>query len=279
MHLIDGKTLARKIRDEIAEDVQRMKRDPKLAVLLVGNDPASHLYVTLKEKAAAEAGIRLDTRRLPAETTDDELVRIIEGWNADTDVDAILVQLPLPPNHDEKRIIASLDPQKDVDGFHPRNIEKLLAGNPIIVPPVHEGILRLMSTTPVRVNGANVVIIGNSDIFATPLKRLLTTAGASVDVMSPDDLQKTLLAQADVVVIAVGRAAFLHPSMTKDDVVIIDVGTNRLPNGTVIGDTDQASYEKKENVWLTPVPGGVGPMTIAQLLKNVVRLAQARPLF
>lgn len=274
MHLLDGKTLARRIRDEVASDVRQLKREPTLAVLLVGNDPASQLYVTLKEQAAAEAGIRLDTRRLPAETTDEELIRLIEAWNVDPDVDAVLIQLPLPPGHDESRVIAALDPQKDVDGFHPRTVETLLAGNPTIVPPVHEGILRLISVSPVLINGASVVIIGNSHIFAAPLERLLTTAGASVDVMSPDELNKPLLAQADVVVIAIGRADFLHASMTKDDVVIIDVGTNRLPNGKITGDADQASYAKKEDVWLSPVPGGVGPMTIALLLKNVVRLAK-----
>lgn len=275
MHLIDGKALAEKIRVDVKNEVTALGFSPQLAVLLVGDDRASKLYVTRKKKAGEEAGIRIDLRELPAETSDVEILALIENWNRDPEVDAILVQIPLPPQHDENRIIAALDPNKDVDGFHPRNVEALLAGQGSIIPPVHEGILRLINETPLVINGASAVILANSDVFANPLKRLLSSAGMFVSVMSPDALDKDKLQRADVIVIAIGRARFLFPGLTKPDAVIIDVGTNHDETGKLCGDTDIKAYQNTR-AWISPVPGGVGPMTIAQLLQNVVRLARAR---
>ncbi|MBM3204677.1 bifunctional 5,10-methylenetetrahydrofolate dehydrogenase/5,10-methenyltetrahydrofolate cyclohydrolase [Candidatus Uhrbacteria bacterium] len=264
MFLIDGKALAERIRAQVAQEIKEKHLSPHLAILLVGDDPASHLYVGLKQKYAAEVGVRVTYEQRSADVSDDELVDLIQRWNQDPSVHAILVQIPLPPGHDEQRIIEAIDPKKDVDGFRPASTS---------VPPVHEGILRLINETPLKLSGASAAIIVNSDLFAAPLKRLLSTGGMFVNVMHPDDLDQEKLASADVVVIAVGRTNFLHASMTKPDAVIIDVGTNKTDEGKTCGDVDRSSFEKTY-VWLTPVPGGVGPMTIAQLLKNVAGLAQ-----
>jgi len=272
MHLIDGKALAARTRSELKEEIAKLGIAPVLAVLLVGEAPASVLYVNLKMKAAEEVGIKVDLRHVPAGTTDAELTGQIEKWNEDGKVHAILVQVPLSGTHDENRILSAIDPKKDADGFHPENIKALMSGNPTIVPPVHEGILRLINEAPIKLAGAQSVIIANSDVFASPLKRLLTTAGASVAVFTADDVDRDILMEADLIVIAVGRLGFLIADMTRNDAVIIDVGTNKTAEGKTRGDTDLQSYEKTD-VWITPVPGGVGPMTIAQLLKNVARLA------
>ncbi len=272
MHVIDGKSLAEKMRADLKREIVRNRLTPRLAILLVGDDPASRLYVDLKKKAADDVGIRVDVHHLPSQTPDEELVDLIETWNADPSIHGILVQIPLPPGHDEQRVINTIDPKKDADGFHPQNVQALLDGRATVIPPVHEGILRLINEAPLKLQGASAVIIANSDVFATPLKKLLSTAGLFVHVMSPDDLDVDLLSRADVVVIAIGRLAFLHPSMTKPDAVIIDVGTNKAGEKTR-GDADLEAYEKTD-AWITPVPGGVGPMTIVQLLKNVTRLAQ-----
>lgn len=275
MHRIEGKALAAKIRQEVAETVKGLDRQPTLAVLLVGDDPASHLYVKLKREAAEQAGIKVVVEEWTAAATEQDLVQRVEAWNADAEVDAILVQLPLPPNLDEARVIQAMDPAKDVDGFHPDNVRRLLEGSATVIPPVHEGILRLINEAPSRVNGTRSVIIANSDTFAEPLRRLLTTAGSNVSYFQPDALDKNKLSEADIVVIAIGRPGFLQASMVKPDATIIDVGTTRMADGKVRGDADLASFESTD-VWITPVPGGVGPMTVAQLLKNVVTLFQKR---
>jgi methylenetetrahydrofolate dehydrogenase (NADP+)/methenyltetrahydrofolate cyclohydrolase len=273
MHLIDGTSLAKHIRARVKEDVATLPRPPKLAVLLVGDDPASHLYVQLKQRAAEEAGILLDLQLLPADISDDALVGIIGDWNRDPAVDAILVQLPLPSGHDADRIVAVIDPAKDADGFHPENVAALRVGDLRIVPPVHEGILRLIAQTPLRIDHAKATILANSSVFADPLAHLLRRAGATVHVMDADQLDRAWLATSDLVVTAVGRLAFLNPTLTKRDAVIIDVGTNKTPEGKTRGDADADAYHDRE-IWLTPVPGGVGPMTIAQLLANVLALAK-----
>lgn len=267
MHLIDGKTLAARLREEAKSEVASIGYAPKLGVLLIGDDPASQLYVSLKKKAAEDVGIRIEIVTLPASVPDETIIRHIETWNGDADVNAILVQLPLPEGHDTDRVIAAMDPAKDVDGFHPKTAS---------IPPVHEGILRLINETPLALNGAQATILANSDIFANPLQRLFALAGAASRVMNPDAIDRAWLATSDVVVVAVGRANFLNPTMTKRDAVIIDVGTNKTPEGKTCGDADFASYESRD-VWITPVPGGVGPMTIAMLLKNVIRMAATSP--
>ncbi|MBI4138951.1 bifunctional 5,10-methylenetetrahydrofolate dehydrogenase/5,10-methenyltetrahydrofolate cyclohydrolase [Candidatus Uhrbacteria bacterium] len=275
MQRIDGKSLAAAIRDNVKREMSTLGIRPTLAVLLVGEDPASHLYVNLKEKAANEAGIATDIRRLPADTPDEKLKSIIASWNADETVDAILVQLPLPPGHDSDALVAAMDPRKDADGFHPENMRATLSGVGTLFPPVHESILRLIGATDVVVKSASATIIANSDTFAEPLAHLLRAGGANVDIFSPDDVKRDRVAVADIVVVAVGRPKFLDPSMIKPGACVIDVGTNRLPDGAVVGDVDAARFADVPG-WLSPVPGGVGPLTVALLLKNVLTLAKRR---
>ncbi|MFA6429106.1 MAG: bifunctional 5,10-methylenetetrahydrofolate dehydrogenase/5,10-methenyltetrahydrofolate cyclohydrolase [Patescibacteria group bacterium] len=276
MPLIDGTALARRIREQVKQDVTALAIKPRLEVLLVGEDTASHLYVSLKKKAGNALGIEVDVHHLPEETSDEELLALIETWNQDATVHGILIQIPLPEGHDEDRLIRAVDPKKDVDGFHPDNIQALMSGEPQIIPPVHEGILRLINETPLKLPGASAVIIVNSDIFAAPLKRLLTTAGMFVEVVKPDAIKADGLKEADVIVIAIGRLNFLRPDMVKEGCVIIDVGTNKTADGKTRGDANtEAFLYDQPTTWISPVPGGVGPMTVAQLMKTTARLATA----
>lgn len=275
MQLIYGEKLAKQIRTEVSLRVAKLPRIPRLAVLLVGDDAASHLYVSLKQKRAEEVGIDMEITKAPATTKTEELVSQIEAWNTRKDVDGILVQLPLPEGLDEDAVIRAIDPKKDVDGFHPKNTEALLGGEPTLIPPVHEGVLRLIASTPLTLAGKTAVVIVNSAVFGDPLVRLLKSTGLFVHTMKADELEAQTLRRADVVVIAIGRAKFLHAGITKKDAVIVDVGTNRDEDGELCGDVDIATYEPYE-AWVTPVPGGVGPMTIALLLLNVVRVAEKR---
>ncbi len=267
MHVIDGKALAASVREQVKKDVAALKHAPRLNVMIVGGDPASHLYVSLKKKAGEEAGIRVDVHGFESTTSQDELLKTVGSWNIDPDVDAILVQVPLPEDLDADAVVAAIDPGKDADGFHPQSP---------VVSPVHEGVLRLIAQTDIRLPGSQVVILANSHVFADPLVKLLSVGGASVDVLDPDNLNRDLLKDADIVVTAIGRLAFLHPSLTKDGAVIIDVGTNKTEDGKTRGDADFEAYKKTDG-WITPVPGGVGPMTIALLLRNVVDLTKRRP--
>lgn len=264
MHIIDGRALAARIQQEVKERVDRLGIKPRLGVLLVGDDPASVLYVSLKKNRAEEVGIDVDLQHPPATTPDDELVNIIQRWSGDSSVHGILLQLPLPDGHDTDRVLAAIPANKDVDGFLP---------NSACIPPVHEGILRLINETPLRLNGSRAALIVNSEIFSAPLERLLKIGGVRVVTMKPDTLDAEALREADLVIIAVGRPRFLRADMTKQDAVIIDVGTNKTPDGKTVGDVDLDSYTNTD-AWITPVPGGVGPMTIAQMLKNVCTLAE-----
>jgi methylenetetrahydrofolate dehydrogenase (NADP+)/methenyltetrahydrofolate cyclohydrolase len=266
MHLIDGKSLAAKIRQEIARDVQAFGRRPHLNVLLVGDDAASRLYVDLKQRAGQESGIDVTVDKHSANSKQADLEALLDTWNADVTVDGILIQLPLPSGFDTDALIKRIDIKKDADGFHP--------GNPNVVSPLHEGILLLINETPLKLPGSQGVILANSDIFAKPLEKLLNIGGVSVDIMRPDDINKTLLEEADLVISAIGRPHFIPAALVKDGAVLIDVGTTR-ENGKTYGDFDVESIRKTDS-WLTPVPGGVGPMTVALLLKNVLRLAKLR---
>lgn len=275
MNLIDGKGLAAAIREKVKQEITETGLRPKLAVLLVGDDPASRIYVDLKEKACASLGIATDVRRLAAATPDKMLKDTIEEWNADETVDAILIQIPLPPGHDTDAIIATMDPRKDVDGFHPQNAEAILQGTGTLFPPVHESILRLIGATDAVPKHSRAVIIANSDVFADPLEQLLTTAGCIVEKLRPEEIDADVVQEADIVVVAVGRQNFLKRDMIKSGACVIDVGTNRLPDGRVVGDVD-AEHVKDISGWLSPVPGGVGPMTIAVLLKHTLDLTKRR---
>lgn len=271
MHLIDGKSLAAKLREEVKTDVAQLPSPPGLGVLLVGDDPASHVYVNLKEKAAKDAGIRTDFRRVPAYTPDDELEQIVQSWNADSSINGILIQLPLPPGHDPDRLVAAMDPLKDVDGFHPTTIERLKKGEAVIISPVHEAVLRLIAATGIDPRHKTVTVLANSETFSSPLIYLLQKAGFLTALMHPDALDGEVLRTSDVVISAVGRPGFLGADLVKSGVIIIDVGTAKDEKGIVRGDADAAPMTVLDG-WITPVPGGVGPMTVALLLKNVVRL-------
>ena len=271
MKIIDGRAMALQLRADMKEEIAHLPSAPGLGVLLIGDDPASAIYVSLKEKAANEAGIHTDIKRLPASTPDDDIISIIQHWNEDSSIDGILVQLPLPEGHDTDRIIFAIDPKKDADGFHPEHIRAAELGQGDILPPVHETVLRLIAATGIDPRGKAATILANSDVFAAPLVRVLQRAGFVTATMDPDDLDGDLLRTSQLIVIAIGRAGFLRSDLVSPGTVIIDVGTNRGLNGKVCGDADAASLSAIDG-WITPVPGGVGPMTVALLLKNVVSL-------
>jgi methylenetetrahydrofolate dehydrogenase (NADP+)/methenyltetrahydrofolate cyclohydrolase len=271
MQILDGRAMALKIREEVRSEIQSSGRSFGLGVLLVGNDQASRVYVDLKEKASVEAGIKTDIRRLPEQASDDELIRVIQSWNEDHSIQGILVQLPLPFGHDVGRVIMAIDPNKDVDGFHPVNIEKAKNGEAIILPPVHEAVIRFLGASGIDPRGKSATILANSDTFSDPLVRLLQKAGFITAVMSPDHLEAEVLRPSHVIITAVGRPGFLASDLVSQGTIVIDIGITKGDDGKVYGDADAGSLAKLEG-WLTPVPGGVGPMTVALLLKNVVRL-------
>lgn len=241
--------------------------------MIVGDDPASHLYVNMKKRVGETLGLDIQIHSFPADIAQETLLAQIEAWNQNPQIHGILVQVPLPVGHDESAIIQAMDPKKDVDGFHPNNILALEEGTPYLLSPVHEGILRLINEAPVHINGAQASIIGNSPIFTTPLAHLLQTAGAITRIMSANELDHVWLKESQIVVIAIGRKYFLQPTDVRDDAVIIDVGTNRDDGHTVYGDVNLPAFEKTD-CWITPVPGGVGPMTIALLMRNVMYCAE-----
>lgn len=273
MQLIDGKQLASTIQAEVATEIQQLPFTPAFAVILVGTDAASETYVALKEKAAKSVGIHAHIYRFDADCPDEQLLHCIRELNTNPAIHGILIQLPLPPGHDTDALIAEMNPAKDVDGFHPENVRALLASEATILSPVHEGVLRLIAATGIDARQKRVALIAKSDIFVTPLSYILKRAGFFVDRMAPQELDERALHAADVVIIAAGIPYLLNASMVKDSAIIIDVGITRLPDGRVVGDADAESFQQK-NGWLTPVPGGVGPMTVALLLKNVVTLAK-----
>jgi methylenetetrahydrofolate dehydrogenase (NADP+)/methenyltetrahydrofolate cyclohydrolase len=271
--VMKGKPLADRIRAEVAEEVRQLGHIG-LVTVLVGDDPASDVYIRLKHKAAVEAGFDATDLRLPAETSEDDLLAKLAELNADDDVDAILVQLPLPPQIDEARVIRALTPYKDVDGFHPLNAGELYLGRPAIVPATPIGVLALLAEHEIQLDGARAVVIGRSAIVGKPVMHLLQQANATVTLChshTRDLAQHTL--EADVLVAAVGVAALVAPDMVKERAVVVDVGMNRTEAG-LVGDVDAGAMEVA--AYMTPVPGGVGPMTIACLLQNAVRCARYR---
>jgi methylenetetrahydrofolate dehydrogenase (NADP+)/methenyltetrahydrofolate cyclohydrolase len=268
---MDGKALAAKVRARVAEQVGPLGR-LGLATVLVGDDPASQIYIRLKHAAAQEVGIEPIDIRLPEDTTQAEVLQRIEQLNADDAVDGILVQTPLPDQLDTPALQAAVDPLKDVDGLHPVNVGLLHLGRPALVPATPLGVLELLAEYGVRLEGAHAVVIGRSDIVGRPVAALLTHANATVTVCHSrtQDLQRHTL-DADVLVVAVGSAALVAPDMVKRGAAVVDVGTNRTDAG-LVGDVDPGAAELAG--FLTPVPGGVGPMTIACLLENTVRAAR-----
>ncbi len=271
--LMSGKPLAERIRAEVAEEVRQLGHIG-LVTVLVGDDPASEVYIRLKHKAAVEAGFDATDLRLPAATTEEELLAKVAELNASDDVDAILVQLPLPGHIAEARIIRAVAPAKDVDGFHPLNAGELYLGRPAIVSATPLGVMALLAEHNVELDGARVVVIGRSAIVGKPVMNLLQQANATVTLChshTKDLAAHTLL--ADVLVAAVGVPALVSPDMVKERSVVVDVGMNRTEAG-LVGDVDPGALEVA--ALMTPVPGGVGPMTIACLLQNAVRCARYR---
>ncbi len=268
-----GKPLAERIRAEVAEEVKTIGRIG-LVTVLVGDDPASDVYIRLKHKAATEAGFDATDLRLPAETTEEALLAKLAELNTSDDVDAILVQLPLPDHIDEARIIRAVAPAKDVDGFHPLNAGELYLGRPTIVSATPRGVMALLAEHRVELDGARVVVIGRSAIVGKPVSMLLQQANATVTVCHSHtaDLARHTL-DADVLVAAVGVPALVTADMVKQGSVVVDVGMSRTDAG-LVGDVDPAAAEVA--AFMTPVPGGVGPMTIACLLENAVQCARYR---
>ena len=271
--LIKGKPIAERIRAEVAEQVKEIGHIG-LVTVLVGDDPASDVYIRLKHKAAVEAGIEATDLRLPAEISEAELLARVAELDADEQVDAILVQLPLPDHIDEARIIRALEPAKDVDGFHPFNAGQLYLGRRTLVPATPLGVMAMLREHKIDLDGARAVVIGRSDIVGKPMAHLLMQANATVTICHSHtkDLPRHTL-DADVLVAAVGVPAMVSPDMVKTGGVVIDVGINRTEAG-LVGDVDPGAAEVA--AYLSPVPGGVGPMTIACLLQNAVVCARYR---
>ena len=274
--ILDGRALAKTVRGEVAEKVAALRAAgtvPGLAVVLVGEDPASTIYVRNKAKAAAEVGVEAFDHKLPSSTTQDQLMGLVRELNQDSRVHGILVQLPLPKGLDAEEVLDSIDPKKDVDGFHPENIGRLAQGRPRYVAATPKGCMRLIAESNIELSGAHAVIVGRSNIVGKPMAMLLTNANATVSLCH--SRTKDLAAEvkrADVLVAAVGRANMVPGSWLKPGATVIDVGINRGADKKLCGDVDFASAEKVAGA-ITPVPGGVGPMTIASLLANTALAA------
>ena len=271
--IIDGKAISEKLRKTIAADAAALaQRDavPGLAVVLVGDDPASRTYVSMKEKACQKAGIYSQERQLPEDTSEAELLALIDRLNRDERIDGILVQLPLPKQIDTARVIESIDPRKDVDGFHPYNFGRLAAGNPLFQPCTPYGIMKLLDETGVDLTGKEVVVVGRSNIVGKPVALMCLARHATVTICHSRtrDLPRRVV-QGDVVIAAVGKAQMIKGEWIKEGAVVIDVGINRVEGNRLVGDVDFAAACRRASA-ITPVPGGVGPMTITMLLANTV---------
>jgi methylenetetrahydrofolate dehydrogenase (NADP+) / methenyltetrahydrofolate cyclohydrolase len=274
--IIDGKALAEKVRAQIAEEVAAFGERVCLATVLVGDDPASHIYVGWKHEAAKQAGIETRDHRLPEATSEDEVLDLVAELNADDAVDGILVQLPLPAHVDEPRAIRAVDPDKDVDGLHPLNSGRLFLGEPLYVPATPLGVMVMLSEHRVELEGKEAVVIGRSELAGKPMAMLLLAENATVTIChsrTVDLAEHTR--RADVLVAAIGKPGFVTPDMVKPGAVVVDIGVTRTDAG-VRGDVDRTVAEVAG--LMTPVPGGVGPMTIAMLLQNTLRAARYRRL-
>ena len=271
---MDGRALAERIRAEVAAEVKTLGGTLGLATVLVGDDPASDIYIRNKHKAALEAGIDSRDHRLPSDTSEEEVLGLIAELNEDDAIDAILVQMPLPSGIDENRVIRAVEPIKDVDGFHPFNAGQLYLGEPTHVPATPLGILALLDEYGVKLEGAKAVVIGRSEIVGKPVAHLLLQENATVTIChsrTPDLGAEAR--QADVLVVAAGRRDLVRAADVKERATVVDVGINRTDHG-IVGDVDPAAVERA--AFITPVPGGVGPMTIAMLLRSTVRAAMYR---
>jgi methylenetetrahydrofolate dehydrogenase (NADP+)/methenyltetrahydrofolate cyclohydrolase len=277
--ILDGKALAARIRAGLADQARALRAtgvQPGLAVVLVGRDPGSQVYVRNKTKACEEAGFRTFDHHLPESTSEGELLALVAALNANPEVDGILVQLPLPPAVDARRVLLAVDPAKDVDGFHPENLGRLLMGQPRFVACTPFGIMKLIEEAGVALAGADAVMVGRSNIVGKPMAALLIAADATVTVCHSKtrDLPG-VIGRADLVVAAIGRPEMIKGAWIKPGAVVIDVGMNRLASGKLAGDVEFAAAAERAAA-ITPVPGGVGPMTIAMLLANTLISARRR---
>lgn len=275
--LIDGRQIGKDIRKEIKEAVDKLKEQghtPGLAVIIVGDDPASHTYVKNKQKSSTEVGMKSELIKLPETVSEEELLEHVEKLNKDDSIHGILVQLPLPEHIDEDRVILSITPAKDVDGFHPENVGKLMIGQPTFLSCTPYGIIKLLERTKTPIEGQHAVIIGRSNIVGKPMGQLLLQRNATVTYCHSrtKDL-KEHTKRADILIVAIGMAKFIDASYVKEGAVVIDVGMNRDENGKLCGDVDFDSVQDLSSA-ITPVPGGVGPMTITMLLKNTLQSAE-----
>jgi|SRR5690606_26178487 len=274
--LIDGKALATRIRARLRETVAGLPRPPGLAVVLVGDDPASQVYVGHKRRDCEEIGFRSLAYDLPAATTQDELLTRIDALNADPAVDGILVQLPLPAHIDSRLVIERIHPDKDVDGFHPYNIGRLAQRNPALRPCTPYGIIKLLESIGEPFKGRHAVVVGASNIVGRPMALELLLAGATTTSCHrfTGDLQP-YVSQADILIVAVGKPGLIAGDWIKPGATVVDVGMNRLGNGQLTGDVEFGKAAERA-AWITPVPGGVGPMTRAMLLENTLQAARQR---
>ncbi len=275
---IDGKAISAEIREELRSECAAFAKEtgilPGLAVIIVGEDPASQVYVRNKKKACEEVGFYSVVHELPEETTQQELNALVDALNADAAIHGILVQLPLPRHLDESEVLLRIDPKKDVDAFHPYNVGKIMIGDYDFLPCTPAGVMALLERSHVEIAGKRCVVIGRSNIVGKPMAMLLLHANGTVTVCHSrtKDLA-ALTREADILVVAIGRADFVTADMVKPGAVVIDVGMNRRPDGKLTGDVDFASVEPVASA-ITPVPGGVGPMTITMLLQNTLTAAK-----
>lgn len=276
--IIDGKKISEEIKEELKGDVSALRERgivPGLIVILVGEDSASQIYVKNKERVAREVGINSSVVRLPVETSQEELEKIILQYNVNEKIHGILVQLPLPSHLDTKRVLNLIDPKKDVDCFHPENVGRLMIDDARFLPCTPAGILELLKRSGIEVGGKNITIVGRSNIVGKPMSVMLMNLGATVTVCHSKTINlKEACARADILISAVGKAGFIEADMVRKGAVVIDVGINRNNEGGLVGDVDYMRvYDKTQ--YITPVPGGVGPMTIMMLMRNTIIAAKS----
>ena len=275
--ILDGKLLAQKVKNQLREEVDQMKANginPGLAVILVGENPASQIYVRLKRQDCEQLGIHSEQYTLPEETTEEELLDLIHNLNNDDNIHGILVQLPVPKHINETNVINAISPKKDVDAFHPENVGKIMTGDYQFLPCTPAGVMDLIDETGIDLTGKNCVVVGRSNIVGKPQAMLLLHRNATVTICHSKTVNlNEICAQADVLVVAVGRANLIGKDAIKEGAVVIDVGMNKLPDGTLCGDVNYAEAEPIAS-YITPVPGGVGPMTRATLMRNTVNAAK-----
>lgn len=275
--ILDGKKLSQKVKEELKHEVENLKKQgvvPKLAVIMVGDDPGSKVYVRNKSVACNELGIEYEEHLLTEETTMQELLELIDKLNNDSTINGILLQSPIPKHLDINKAFASIKPQKDVDGFNPYNVGKLCLGQDTFISCTPNGIMKILEEYEIDVQGKEAVVVGRSNIVGKPMIQCLLNKNATVTVChsKTQDLAK-VTSRADILVVAIGKEKFITKDMVKDKAVVIDVGINRLTSGKLCGDVDYEEVEKKAS-YITPVPGGVGPMTIAMLMNNIVKAAK-----